>query len=73
LSRNDPPLTDGAKEALEGVGIDLSKRHVRPKQVSTTRTLTVGRVLTCAENVQKIEMMLAIGDSYTAGVGSGDE
>jgi len=43
LSRNDPQLTDGARKALEGVGIDLSKRHVRPKQVSFNTGIQSGK------------------------------
>jgi hypothetical protein len=54
FSRDNGQLTDGAKEALQGVGIDLSKRHVRPKQVSTPTILTAGRVLTCAESTNDV-------------------
>ena len=36
LRRDEPQLTDGAKEALEGAGIDITKPHVRPKQVQLT-------------------------------------
>jgi len=41
FQRDAPELTDDAKEALKGAGIDLTKPYIKPKQVKLLQSFQI--------------------------------
>ncbi|KAF2647415.1 hypothetical protein K491DRAFT_685550 [Lophiostoma macrostomum CBS 122681] len=73
LRRDDP--SPEVTKALVDAGVDVGKQVATPKNVAPPKNLArvYGEVVVMKDpltTVQKVDQVLAIGDSYTAGIGA---